>query len=776
MRIISVAIILFIYAPICLASGRFGQMVFSFDSERKISVQEFLSNSALEIHFSKTTPEELEKVNFYDDALVKRVLVTDLGPSGSKLKLYLRDGGLKASVSEYKQPYRVAIDIFDRNFQTKTDPSTGLPLITKNSARNSSDNQIELNYGRLAKKSKPQFYQPELSATLNNNQLRAGKRKLVAPTADNETIAVTTDFKEKMSQIIAGRGKSWKSLPYYMYPLQTAIYQGRANPSGFKKSLKENGYTEGQAMAEYGLKLFNFGHEKRSLAAYQQVLRKEPIVFDEDPLHLWALAEIHFGNGNLTLAGEYYNALISKHPASPLSSLSQVRLLDIKALYSINSGTLSSLKDLVPSLKRINPKGNSELALLLAVREAIWSSDLDHDKSDDIPKLTDNQYSFLSINYPNHESSQTGFLVASFIMNHLIDSVWNRDTSEFAKVYFEKFSGKKGKPFSNKLEKKLAKKLKKLLKNHAAEGRYLDAIETYESIPANIKSIQTDPKTSWALAESYRNIGKMQESLPFYEKTAKESDLGLDKIKSSLWSAIISGNLTNNLTGENLTPSKINNYKNKSSYFDTQVIRIWSKLNSTDQRKFTVGYKSILEENVLSPIVLKSPPKILLYQWTSALATNLDPTTTSNTQKVWQNNFSPSSSLVKFLSQLASRFTELGLEKERVQSISLMKKLKPRDFGSDSEAKLTWANELAQLADDYRKANRYLDAGRLYKEIAQKSENWQRKTESLYKGGLLLYRAGRKEEAISALKEASQDGSNLFYQNLAKERLIQLEQ
>jgi len=763
-------------------SERFGQLVFTFDSKRSISVREFTGSGAIEIHFAKTSPEELEKINFYDDALVKRAIISDLGPSGAKLKLYLRDLSLKATVSQFDEPHRVAIDIYDRNYQTKIDPTTGLPLVSRNSTNSTAMNEYKPGYGDLDINRGNLIPNPNVFRSTTKNQPPASyngsnkdKRMLVSPAPDKNSNKISGYFKEQMAQISGGRGQSWESFPPYIYPLQTAIYQGRANPAGYQKTLKKRGLSQGQAMAEYALKLFNFGHEKRALNAYQQVLRKEPLVFDEDPLHLWSLAEIHFGTGNQTLAAEYYTALISKHPGSPLAVLAKIRQLDVKAIYALDSNSRGSLTDLVPSLKRINPRGNSEISLMLAIREAYWSdTSLTNNKS--LPKLNQKLYQIISTNYPNFESSKTGFLAATLVMNHLLDTPWSKDTAEFTKDYFEKFGGKSGEPYTTDLEKRLADKIEKLLIRLSTENKHLETVEAYESIPTNIKRIEANPTIAWALAESFRNLGKLREALPHYEQTAKKADMGLTKLKSSLWSAIIPGSFINNLTDDALTPAKIQASKNKASFYDEQSLRIWSKLKPDDQRKFSVGYKTVLEDNIHSPIILKAPPKILLSQWTNSLATNLDPTTGDSGPSTWQTSFSPNGSLVKFLKKLAARFTELGMEKESATSIALMRKMKPQDFEDDIEAKLVWAEELASLADDYRKANRYLDAGRLYTEVADKSENWERKSEALYKGGLLLYRAGRKEEALAALRNASQDGSNLFYQNLAKERLNQLEQ
>jgi hypothetical protein len=84
-------------------------------------------------------------------------------------------------------------------------------------------------------------------------------------------------------------------------------------------------------------------------------------------------------------------------------------------------------------------------------------------------------------------------------------------------------------------------------------------------------------------------------------------------------------------------------------------------------------------------------------------------------------------------------------------------------------------DQLLLLAEEYRKDNEYLEAGRTFGLVASESENWEGRAETLYKAGLLLYRAGRKDEAVVALEKAKADGNNLFYANLATERLTQIQ-
>ena len=81
---------------------------------------------------------------------------------------------------------------------------------------------------------------------------------------------------------------------------------------------------------------------------------------------------------------------------------------------------------------------------------------------------------------------------------------------------------------------------------------------------------------------------------------------------------------------------------------------------------------------------------------------------------------------------------------------------------------------MTKLAEDHRKADEFLEAGKIYTQIGEVTSLENSRAESLYKGGLLLFRAGRKEDAIKALEKAKGDPNNLFYSNLATERLNQI--
>jgi tetratricopeptide (TPR) repeat protein len=200
----------------------------------------------------------------------------------------------------------------------------------------------------------------------------------------------------------------------------------------------------------------------------------------------------------------------------------------------------------------------------------------------------------------------------------------------------------------------------------------------------------------------------------------------------------------------------------------------WEVLREEEQKTAFVALKSSLEAAVSAPARLKTPPKIVLAMWSKGMPSRAT-SSTGNDPTEWQRNFSATASAARLLTDLGNRFNELGMPNERRSALQLLRNIKPANMDQDKESRAVWAQQLISLAEDYRTSNEYLEAGRIYSFVGSESENWEGRAEALYKGGLLLYRSGRREEALEAFKKAKADGNNLFYANLANERLNQIE-
>jgi tetratricopeptide (TPR) repeat protein len=200
--------------------------------------------------------------------------------------------------------------------------------------------------------------------------------------------------------------------------------------------------------------------------------------------------------------------------------------------------------------------------------------------------------------------------------------------------------------------------------------------------------------------------------------------------------------------------------------------RLWKQFSVEEKQKLFAAYKDEFEKNATSNQLLRTPAVMVLESWQNG---NSPVAGSVGNKSDVGNQPGPSGQSVFLVRNLARKFNRLGMKKERRETLTLLEKMKPSSFSDNKEAQKAWVDELSALAEEYRTANQYLEAGRLYTYTATESEDWEKRAEALYKGGLLLYRSGRRQEAIEALTSASQDGNNLFYANLAKERLEQIQ-
>ena len=767
------SLVLLCVASRAKAGGLYSQMVVPFTTERKVSQRYDKAAHALVLNFEKTGPSELAALDQYDERLVKRMVVKDLGPYGTEVKFILRDRDVRALVSEFKEPYRVTIDIFDADYSEDRDPTTGLPLGDNDTREVAKDIATPNNRGKKLKLIE-QSGQEQAEAALPKSPEAPGRKLLVSP--PSQVFATPEEFTSTLRQAQDGAGKAWRDFPPYIYPLKTAVYEEGLATRQSIKPVSPKVLSSAEAMAEYAGKLFNFGQEAKALVAYSQVLRLDQTVFDRDALHLWRFAEAHLGQGNLALAEGYFAALVQKHPASPLANFAKLRKVDIAALRLIQERREASLPSLLPQLDAIKAAENGELLAQLNIRRAWWRSPREAEGNKALPLLEAPVHAALTKAYPNVESSRTAFLTASLLLNDSLDpkSAWQRSSGSFAEQYFKRFSGNGAEPYRSQLEERFNTRLSANLESKIEAGKLVEAIEDFEALPKSLQKVKQSPKTAWALAEAYRKLGQSSKSVDLYNAAAKGFSDGIDHFKAAFWLSVTAGELAAESKENASDQSRLSNLLNLSRNADKDAEKTWDKLRPDERSKLAVAYKEAFEKTVNSPAKLRSGPKIVLKSWTDAMATKKS-TQNGGDNVDWMRNYSPSGSAVILLTDLAKRFGQLGMTAERRQATSLLKNMSPKDFADDAAAKKVWASELINLAEEYRKSNEYLDSGRLFSQVGAEAENFEGRAEALYKGGLLLYRAGRRAEALEAFKKASEDGNNLFYANLAKERLSQLQ-
>jgi tetratricopeptide (TPR) repeat protein len=747
----------------------FSQLVLPFAGERPFSYEWMKLENTLVLHFPKSSPAELDAINNYDEKLVRRVLVKDQGPEGTEVRLVLKNRNVRAVVTSLNDPFRVSIDLFDKSYTESKDPESGLPLTSGRTGSEASGPD-----GGLWQSAAPDGPRTPASGSEMTGEHR--KRRLLQAMPDE--IESPNDLKTAISKIGPGLGKGWSTYPPYIYRMQLAPYEGREAPSGEISPLQIKAVSTSTAMADYASKLFDFGHEGRALAAYQQVLQHEPGVFERDAMHLWKFAETHLGQGNLTLAQGYYQTLIEKHPDNVMARFARLRKIDVQALKAIADNDKLRLVKLSEEMSAIPTRDNAELMAMIAIRNVWWNDEsVDQKGQKSLPTCTEDAQVALTKLAPRIENPKTAYLASVLIANRLTNknTAWQNDYANWLATFFNRYKGTQNSGQRDILSQSAKARLIQQLQSLFTAGKLTDVTELYGNLPSEMKSIAKDPTISWQLAESYRSIGQHATAIPFYAGATKAPG-SVDKFKSNFWLATLASKRIQELNAESGNQTTIRTMESDAKRGDVAMTDVWRTLKADEKSVLMTALGPAIQDVAGSEAKLRTPPKIILEQYKTALTSNAPKVTatsgTSNSD--WLGNFSPSGSTVKLLDDLGRKFADLGMTAERRQAIELMRFLKPEQFAQDKEASKLWAKELTSLAEEHRKADEFLEAGDLYTLVGDSTAMAEGRAENLYKGGLLLFRAGKKQDAIKALEKAKGDTANLFYSKLATERLDQI--
>jgi hypothetical protein len=757
------------------ASG-FAQIVIPFKQEKEFRYDWSKSDNSLVLTFPTASPAELEPINNYDERLIRRVLIKDLGPSGTEVRLVLKDQSVKALVSSFKDPFRVSVDLFDKNYVQKKDPITGLPIDSDDSE--GLEAPISSANPELFSASPVQTTPNSVPKNSDGDASNASKRRLMQPLPAE--LSSAHELKAALANVDAGLGKGWAEYPPYIYRAQLAPYEGREAPDKELAAYRNKALTGSGSMAELASKLYDFGHESRALLAYQQVLLKDPSVFEKDPVHLWKFAESHLGHGNFMLAEGYYTSLIDKHATHPLARLARLRKIDVTAIKSLKSKDTKSLPSLAQMMDSIKQGASQEVQAMALIRKAWWQDDpnASHDRTAMPPLATEDTQRQLEKLVGNVESQRTAYLASAIIAKRMtrLETPWEPSYATWLNEFFGKYKGPSSEPVRGKLVDDAKVRLSAEIKDVFKKSAYVDLVALFEALPTPMKSISKDPDVAWAVAESYRSLGQGEKAIPFMEAAAA-TEIGPDRFKAQFWLTSLSGNLAQDFRKKKGDQAKIRKYSNLAKKSDEALLATWSKLKNDEKSLLHTSMGAALEEEVASSLLTKAPAKILLEKWTATLTANPPKISASNGNNPTdiEGNSSPSKSTVRLLDDLGRKFAELGLQTERRQAMQLMKFIQPASIESDKAAQKVWTEQLLKLAEERRSANDYLEAGELYTLVGEHGDASENRAEANYKGGLLLFRAGKKQEAIKALEKAKSDPNNLFYSKLATERLDQLQ-
>lgn len=770
------------------APSRYGQVVLSFPTARTFRQAFDLRSHALTLTIQNTQSQELQSLQSYDERLIRRVVMRDEG-SQVHLTMILRDANLRVVVGEFREPYRINIDIFDYDYQLRRDPETGLPLAlptwrteywaTAGGAPEGAGPPTPAQGPNEPEVDGSTTHEMAPSSPPMSHASRPEGRQLLQPVPD--LFREPDELLQAVTATDPGVGRAWDTYPVYVYRIQTAVWDGGREPKDWERSAVAKAMSTAQTMADFGSRLFDFGHEGRALIAYQQVLHTDATIFEKSPLHLWKFAEIHLGQGNLMLADGYFQMLTEKHPEHILSRFAALRRLDIRAIQAQrDSATSDDWNEWARSARAIQAKDSAELRALIGIRQAYWAApaDLATRESSRLPPLASSLRGVLGGALEAVEGQKTAFLAASLMLYDMATSApggWQDSDTEFLRNYVKKFAGKGTEPMRTAVLAAVHQRISSTLEAHFAAQRHINVSRLASQLPEDIDQQIRSYTTLWAMAESERILARPEKALKVYARALQASTTASQRFRVEFWRSSIAAELDRASQGEASDASaKAASWRTLVRESDAGTWAAWNELTDDAKQVAYTEVKVPIERLATSSLLVRSAAQIVLSVWDQKLSTQV--AAQSPQGQVAQETVTPGANAVQLLSALGAKFERLGMPTERRRSLSLLKEIKPSQVKDDRRALELWSKELVSLAEEYRKANLYLEAGRTYAFVGAENGNWEGRAEALYKGGLLLYRAGRREEAVAAFKQASEDGNNMFYANLARERLNQFEQ
>ena len=748
-----------------VVAADYSEIVLPFPQSRPYTSKYDAVENSVRIEILKTSSTELAPLERYDEDLVRRILVKDRAADGVELLIKLKSRDVVATINDFDEPFRIVIAIFKRGY-TPARAVTGLPV---------SETHADSNPSRpMALSAKTPPTEVTTPASVPVAGAATPQRKLFQPAPKKFESAA--ELCAHLKQAKPGRAPGWDLMADPVYRLDPLPVKPQFS-ADIPVPVCERAMASTKGMSDLAAALYADGQELRAMSIYQQLLFHDPLAIEKDPANLWRMAEIHLGQSNLSLAGGYYEAIVKRFPGTPEYSLAVMRMIDVKALEAKATGQSDLLAKVSPALPSLSITGATpDYRAGKVLRVAFWRATQGEPSTlPGVPVIEEMEARELESAFAGIKHPRTRFLAASLLLGARLDPKreWSTDTANFAANYFRDYKTGEFDPMRKELSDRLRSRLDAMLQKLSLDGHHVDAVQTFELLPKPLQSVRKNMKTAWALGESYRQIGQPQPAASFYEIAAAEGS-GIDRFKAEFWLSQTASDAADLLARMKAVPTRISPLQRRVVEADRAMAATFAGLKSAEKEQLYATFRQPLEASVEAPAKLRTPPKIILSAWKDHYAARQSASSGSSPTDT-KNEFAPSAASAKLVSNLAARFAVLGMEKERREALGLLRGMKPAQFGEDKDARKAWMDQLLQLADEYRKDNEYLDAGRIYSLVASESENWEGRAETLYKAGLLLYRAGRKDEAVAALEKAKADGNNLFYANLATERLNQIQ-
>lgn len=719
------------------AQSYFTEMVVPVSKPEEVKVVSDSRQRSVLLSFAETSQEIRDAFRDFDERNIKKVYV-ESSESEILVRLVLHPDR-QMFFAKYADPGRIVLSFFSPNFSVTRDPVSNLPLL------NIGENQSASN--SLA------------NAPLEVKAVPAGSEdgtgpssviKLLRPIPGRVTNS--EELSGLVKDIPSGRGSKWSNYPVYIYPMQTSAIgdagQNANESDSFKVALKDI-----KSVADYALRTYQLGDERRALRLYQYVLSKEPKVFEKLPLHLWAFAEANFGTGSLDLASGYYQAFIDLFPQSPLHSNAQLRLLDIRSIKTLRSNSFPQFAGLVSELERVDTP-TAEIVGQVELRRSFWRIPKQLNDQSFLPNIADSDVARLKELLPKVETAHTGFLLASLVVHNLLERSdgWNLESQEFLNSYNQRYHDYSKNSYADYIARRHYEVARKSFEDLFSKKEFNAIRDLYESV-SNQEKIGEGADIAWILAESYRESSAAGDAAPHYLRVAETTEDLPRKVEAYFWAAALSAvSQTSRSQGDERI------FATSSRGFE----RHWGTLSLDNKKTLYAKIKTPIERTLVEAPEMTSAAlavKEILAKKLEAKELSSDPLEIDKS--------------ISLVSTIIKNLRKAGLESESNESYQLLR-LIPIDKATDQTVRNSWATKLIEFAEILRDRGDTIEAGRVFVDAAEKAGDWSASAEAFYKGGLLLFRGGKRQEALEALRKASSDRDNLYYANLAKERIQQL--
>lgn len=746
----------------------YDQMVLVLDHKPYYRSNHDFDQGVLTLDVRKVGEKELAPLQLYDPDLVSRVWIEKRGDDMTRIKLFLKSPKVRSTIRVHGHPHRLTIDLFTPEAMQARDPGTGLPLLPAIAEPSKPSRPAQLARDpRTSMGSKKLVNSPRSQETYRfsaKNPPRAAasepksyKRRLLQPIPK-----LADDAGQRMAELEAipsGRLPGWQTFPPFVYRIDTRSYKGSAN---YKRYLNRPLQGKLAGFAAKAGELYEFGHEQRSLAAYRYILQNDPALFNDDPLHLWRMAELNFGSLNFTLAKGYYQALLSQFPASELAGMCKLRLADL--LWLPHKGAAAPQSAALEAYAPLSQERHSELASQAVIRQAYLSQ---NPQPGQVPSISAESNGILESHRQRIESQKTLYFSRALTLGYLLKdkpqaiAAASTQLRAFAKTYPRKPQSL----VTSTLRARFRANVNDQITERFAQKDYLGVIEQAQAAPSRLAPLSA--KNHHAVAESYRHLGQYPAAIRHYEDYRNSKNLlPHRRFVAGIWQ------LDSQVKAMELVEpgAAQRRLQRQARTLDRALIKEYIKLKPEQQKAVVTELKSTLIRLSQNRRFVATPARIVLSVWQHSLLPDAKSLENPDRLPKWQ----PDSRTVPRLTNLKRTFHLQGMRPRSEKVDRLLTALDPKLFQNDPISKKIWTKEILKLAETYRKDKQYLKAGRMYTLSAHNDDGWERRAEALYKGGLLLYRAGKRQEAVKAFRQASLDVNNLLYAELAKKRLDQI--